>query len=80
MKVMDHRCLIQMCQFSHVICLVKFGRVDLVDLVGIHFSLLFEYVSCPQFRHLSASIVLPRHRRFEQVAGYLLALPTQGLG
>jgi hypothetical protein len=28
-------------QFRHIVCLVKFGRVDLVNLVGIHFPLLY---------------------------------------
>lgn len=28
-------------QFRHIVCLVKLGRVDLVDLIGIHFPLLY---------------------------------------
>ena len=40
MEVMDHRRLIQMCELSHVVGLVKFGWVDLVDLLAIHLSLL----------------------------------------
>lgn len=27
-------------EFGHIICLVEFGGVDLVDLVRLHFSLL----------------------------------------
>jgi hypothetical protein len=39
-KIMDHGSFIQMSELSHVISLVKFGRIDLVDVVGIDLSLL----------------------------------------
>jgi hypothetical protein len=39
-QIVDHRGFVQMGQFRHIVCLVKLGRVDLVNLVGIHFSLL----------------------------------------
>lgn len=29
-------------QLGHIICLVELGGIDLVDLVGVHFSLLLE--------------------------------------
>lgn len=39
---MHHRCLVQMGELCHVICLVKLGRIDFVDLVRIQFSLLLQ--------------------------------------
>jgi hypothetical protein len=33
-------CFVQMCKFGHVVCFIKFGRVDLVDAVGCYFALL----------------------------------------
>lgn len=40
LQIVDHRGFVQMGQFRHIVGLVKLGRVDLVNLVGIHFSLL----------------------------------------
>ena len=39
-QVVHHRCLVQMRQFCHIICLVEFRRIDLIHLVGVDLSLL----------------------------------------
>lgn len=46
-EVVDHGSLIQVRKLGHIIGLVELGRVDLVDLVGIHFSLLLD-MSAPR--------------------------------
>jgi hypothetical protein len=37
---MDHRCLVQVSEFSHIVGLVKLGRVDFIDALGFHLALL----------------------------------------
>lgn len=41
MQVVNHRGFVQMGQLRHVVCLVELGRIDFVNLVGIHFPLLY---------------------------------------
>lgn len=40
MQVMNNRSFIQMCKFRHIVCFIEFCRIDLVDLVGVHFPWL----------------------------------------
>lgn len=40
MQIMDNGSLVQMGKLCHIVRLVELGRVDLVDLVCIHFPLL----------------------------------------
>ena len=57
-EVVDHRSLIQVRKLGHIISLVELGRIDLVDLIGIHFSLLLD-MSAPRrnFQILEGSYV-----------------------
>ena len=42
---MYHRSLVQVCEFRHIVCLVEFRWVNLVNTFGIDFSLLEETIS-----------------------------------
>ena len=39
---MHHRRLVQMCKLSHIIRFVELCRIDSVNLVDVHFSLLAD--------------------------------------
>ena len=40
LEIMDHRGLIQMSEFCHIVCLVELGRIYFIDGLGIDLPLL----------------------------------------
>lgn len=61
-------------QLRHVVCFVKLCRVDLVNLVGIHFPLLYT-MSALLKGYAESRPLVPRHHRFVLAEALPLILP-----